>query len=105
MGFLFLGGLFRSTDPLQTSAIKAPAQIDPSQGLVWTQGQATVSDTISPGKAGRVRFKGSWWPAKCTQHLTMYPGDVVQVIGVKNITLIVEPIVREVLEPRGLAQA
>ncbi len=57
---------------------------------------AIVSSTIVPFQGGRVQFQGSWWPARCDQEITLLPGDVVQVIGRQNITLLVQP-VRQVI--------
>ena len=54
--------------------------------------RAIVSDTIYPYTAGRVQFQGSWWPAACEQAVTIVPGTVVQVVGRRNITLVVKPI-------------
>jgi membrane protein implicated in regulation of membrane protease activity len=55
------------------------------------RGRAIVSDTIAPDKRGRVHFQGSWWPAQCEQGITLAVGEVVQVMGRKNITLLVRP--------------
>ncbi|MEG4944026.1 NfeD family protein [Microcoleus sp. F4-D5] len=53
--------------------------------------KAIVDEEIRPQESGRVRFQNSWWPAKCKRDLTFKPGDLVEVVGIDNITLIVEP--------------
>lgn len=55
-------------------------------------GKGVVSETIKPFEAGRVEFKGSWWPAISEQGIILATGTLVQVIGRHNITLIVQPI-------------
>ena len=52
--------------------------------------KAIVDEEIRPNLCGRVRFQNSWWPAKCDRDMTFQPGDVVRVVGIENITLIVE---------------
>ncbi|MEG4214441.1 NfeD family protein [Microcoleus sp. Pol14C6] len=52
--------------------------------------KAIVDEEIRPNESGRVRFQNSWWPAKCDRDLTFEPGEVVRVVGIDNITLIVE---------------
>ncbi|MEG4010013.1 NfeD family protein [Microcoleus sp. Pol11C1] len=52
--------------------------------------KAIVDEEIRPNESGRVRFQNSWWPAKCDGEMTLEPGDVVRVVGIDNITLIVE---------------
>ena len=52
--------------------------------------KAIVDEEIRPNESGRVRFQNSWWPAKCDLDLTFEPGEVVRVVGIDNITLIVE---------------
>ncbi|MEG4804447.1 NfeD family protein [Microcoleus sp. ARI1-B5] len=52
--------------------------------------KAVVEEEIRPGEFGRVRFQSTWWPAKCDRQITFKPGDVVRVVGLDNITLIVE---------------
>ncbi|MGK7900119.1 MAG: NfeD family protein [Hormoscilla sp.] len=55
-------------------------------------GEAKVSEIIvGPYREGRVYFRGTWWPARCEQFITLKPGDPVQVIDLNNITLLVEP--------------
>lgn len=56
------------------------------------EGEAIVSEKILPGQPGRVRFQGTWWPARCEQDLTLLAGEVVYVVGRENITLLVQPI-------------
>jgi membrane protein implicated in regulation of membrane protease activity len=51
--------------------------------------EAVVDESIFPNQTGRVRFQGSWWPARCDRQMTFTPGDTVYVIGVDSITLLV----------------
>jgi membrane protein implicated in regulation of membrane protease activity len=60
---------------------------------------ATVTQPIAPGCPGRVRYQASWWPAQCNEGTTLNVGDEVRVIGVQNITLLVEPVRVEPLNP------
>lgn len=55
-------------------------------------GPAIVAETINPQQAGRIQFQGSWWSAWCEQDIILTPGKVVQVIGRRNITLLVQPV-------------
>ncbi|MEB3211875.1 MAG: NfeD family protein [Leptolyngbyaceae bacterium] len=54
--------------------------------------RAVVTKSICPGCPGRVRYQATWWPAQCTASVTLNPGDQVRVVGIHNITLIVEPV-------------
>ena len=54
--------------------------------------EAMVVAALSLEQKGRVRFHGSLWLARCTQHQLLQPGDRVKVVGFSNITLWVEPL-------------
>ncbi len=53
--------------------------------------KAIVDEEIRPGDCGRVHFQNSWWPAKCDLDMTFQRGELVNVLGIDNITLIVGP--------------
>jgi membrane protein implicated in regulation of membrane protease activity len=53
--------------------------------------EARVEQSIVPGRKGRVYMDGSWWPARCDRSLILLPGTLVRVIGLRGITLLVEP--------------
>jgi membrane protein implicated in regulation of membrane protease activity len=52
--------------------------------------RAIVDEEIRPEQSGRVRFQSSWWPAKCDRKKIFKPGELVYVVGIDNITLLVE---------------
>lgn len=53
--------------------------------------EALVVEEIVPGRRGRVRCGGSFWPARCPQPISLLPNTLVRVVGHDNITLLVEP--------------
>ena len=55
-------------------------------------GEAVVDEEIAPEQRGMVFFRGSWWFAQCDRAVTLVPGQRVQVLGVRNTTLIVRPL-------------
>lgn len=57
-----------------------------------TPPEATVTKIIRPHQRGRVKFQGSWWSARCLEPETLYPGEIVWVVGTDNITLLVKPV-------------
>jgi hypothetical protein len=52
---------------------------------------AIVCETIHPYLGGRIYFQASSWPAICEQNVVLPIGRVVRVVGISNITRIVEP--------------
>ena len=52
--------------------------------------EAIVAEEIRPNQCGRVRFQSSWWPARCEKKKIFKPGELVYVVGIDNITLLVE---------------
>lgn len=78
-------GLFEDTTPDQASQ-----NFDPIRS--YFQGEATVAEAIYPNRQGRVIFYGATWPARCLAATCLTEGHLVQVVGVSNITLLVEPI-------------
>ena len=59
--------------------------------MKFKEREAIVSDTIHPRRVGRVRWSGSWWPARCQHDMTLPPDTIVRVVNIENITLWVEP--------------
>jgi membrane protein implicated in regulation of membrane protease activity len=64
-----------------------------SCGTQFLEGKALVTDTIQPGKAGRVWFQGAFWFAMCQAPLTFQSDETVYVSGLlEGNTLKVEPV-------------
>jgi membrane protein implicated in regulation of membrane protease activity len=82
LGFIF------ATHPRHTSN---DVLTDNYENLSFTylNEEAVVDESIYPNQTGRVRFQGSWWPARCDRQITLTPGDTVYVVGVDKITLLV----------------
>lgn len=55
----------------------------------FTGGEALVVSEISPGKKGKVDYKGTTWKAESDSEIS--EGKVVVIKGKENFTLIVEP--------------
>jgi membrane protein implicated in regulation of membrane protease activity len=53
--------------------------------------EGVVDEIVLQGKAWRVRFASSYWPAKSVRPAVLLPGDRVRVVGLDNITLLVDP--------------
>lgn len=66
--------------------------------------QAIVEQSILPDQAGRVKFKASWWSARSVQPMTIPAGEIVDVVGQKGITLLVEPAFLLRASARGLVK-
>ena len=53
---------------------------------------AIVEEQITANWPGRVKFQGSYWPARLYQldcQLTLHPDSIVMVVGIEGITLLV----------------
>lgn len=72
--------------------------------LIGLHGQAIVEQPIQPGKPGRVKFKASWWSARCLEPITIPAGEMVDIVAVQGITLIVEPTILLKASAAGLAK-
>lgn len=55
-------------------------------------GEAVVDEAIHGIHKGRVRYNGSWWPAKCDRQIVLEQGETVAVVGIDGITLLVRPL-------------
>lgn len=69
-----------------------------------SMGQAVVEKIIQPGQSGRVKFKASWWSARCPEAVTIPVGELVEVVGTEGITLLVEPSVLLKASVSGIAK-
>lgn len=69
-----------------------PQTSDARDELYAWQGEAIVEQAIAPNSQGRVRFRGSYWPAQCVDAISFAPGSVVEVIDCDNLTLIVRAV-------------
>ena len=58
---------------------------------LW-QGKAQIIKEIEPKSMWRVKFNGSEWYAKVMQPINFEIGENVEVIGTKQISLIIQPI-------------
>ena len=56
--------------------------------------QAIVDEDILPRRPGRVRYAGTYWDARSREAISIKEGELVDVIGIENITLFVirEPV-------------
>lgn len=77
-----------STARVSTPTISTPAALLAD----YLEREAVVSETIRPFTNGWVKFQGSWWSACCERDVTIPKGSKVEVVGCRNITLLVEPV-------------
>ena len=81
---LFSGGSVISAPSIPATSIAPLPQ--------FSKHEAKVVKAIEPLKTGQIRFQGSWWSARCQQDIILQPGELVNVVGRQNITLLVEPV-------------
>lgn len=53
--------------------------------------EAVINEVIQQKRAWRVEYQGSWWTAHSIEPMMLVPGDIVRVVGRKNIALIIKP--------------
>ncbi|MDJ1172904.1 NfeD family protein [Roseofilum capinflatum] len=70
-----------------------------SDPVVFLEGEGVVHQPIPPYGRGRVYYRGSWWPATCTEETTLLAGQEVRVIQRQNITLWVTPVASSLRSP------
>jgi membrane protein implicated in regulation of membrane protease activity len=86
-------GLFGAKTLPSQSVSKRNANLNLKDLINSRQEKARVDETIQgPYRKGRVQFQGSWWPALCNREVVIFPEEIVRVVGIKGITLIVEPL-------------
>ncbi len=93
-----------AADPKRSKSTISENPHSLSQHLSHSLGQAIVEQTLHPGRSGRVKFKASWWSARCLEEVTIPVGEWVDVVGVQGITLLVEPTVLLKASRSGLAK-
>lgn len=54
--------------------------------------RAIVDEEIRPDCIGRVRYQGTYWPARCDLEIVLPSGEIVCVVGQENLTLLVQPL-------------
>lgn len=96
---------FHSRSSDQNSSDFQPTWRDSRQARsIGLAGQAIVEQTIHFDKPGRVKFKATWWSARCLENTTIPAGELVDIVGVQGITLIVEPTILLKASASGLAK-
>lgn len=59
-----------------------------------------VEEAIAPNQRGRVKFDGTYWPARFFEancQTTVCPQSLVAIVGIQGITILVDP-----LEPKDI---
>jgi membrane protein implicated in regulation of membrane protease activity len=64
-----------------------------SHDLKFLKERGTVVQVIQPGQRGRIAYQSTTWFAACPYHVVLFPDTPVRVIGRRNTTLIVEPVI------------
>ncbi|MBP0008886.1 MULTISPECIES: NfeD family protein [unclassified Roseofilum] len=88
----WLRGVSRPSSPKVTIPTPLLPCWTTSDPLVPLEGEGVVDKPIPPYGRGRVYYRGSWWPATCTEETTLLTGQEVKVIQRQNLTLWVTPV-------------
>lgn len=54
--------------------------------------EAVVEETVYPYSKGRVHFHGTSWMGRCDDDVKLIAGQRVHVTGLRNTTLLIQPI-------------
>ena len=76
----------------------------PAVDLSYLEFQGLVEQAIVPPFPGRVEYQGSTWPAISSQNIPLNPGEVVQIVGRDNLTLLVTPVVQSNLKKSDVSR-
>ncbi|NJL50156.1 MAG: hypothetical protein HC929_25675 [Leptolyngbyaceae cyanobacterium SM2_5_2] len=75
----------------------AQGQANPTLADTHLKQRGTVTETIRPGRRGRVAFQATTWFAFCQYQVVLMPGMPVYVVDLYNATtLIVKPVLLDV---------
>jgi hypothetical protein len=84
--------------PNSSSTAWGPSTMDsfyrPNYQLFAQPGTATVVETITLSRRGRVRYLSSYWPARLhqgTSSTQLTPEQTVLVLGREGMTLLIQP--------------
>jgi hypothetical protein len=66
----------------------------PSVDVSDLEFQGLVDRAIVPPFPGRVEYQGSTWPAISSENIPLHPGELVQIVGRDNLTLLVTPVAK-----------
>jgi membrane-bound ClpP family serine protease len=87
---LNFSGLFKRFFSVQT--LRTIADTESVLANFDPESEAIVTQEITPGRAGQVEYRGSFWTARCHQAVTLKPGDLVYVVDIRHVlTLYVQP--------------
>jgi len=70
--------------------VPSPSSNSKMNNFPYNNKEGIVGEIIYPGRKGCVYANGIWWQARCVENITLKPEDIVNIIGMENITIWVE---------------